>query len=185
MDVKVKLICSKTKVSPTIEVTIPRLELMSWILLTRLLQSVLKRLSLNTASIYCWSDTMIALYWIKNNKEWKIWVQNLVDIINKVVKPVNWHYISSSDNPADIATRGCLPNSIVNNKLWWFAPEIFLGKKESWLQDKIASDVTDELRSSTKSNVAVTVEFIDQPKQKVSAIININKYSSLMKVLKN
>ena len=92
---------------------------------------------------------------------------------------------SCSDNPADIATKGCLPNSIVNNKLWWFGPEIFLGKKESWPEDKIVSDVTDELRSSAKSNVAVTVEFIDQPKQKVSAIININKYSSLMKVLKN
>ena len=71
LDVKVNLICSKTKVSPMKEVTIPRLELMSCALLTKLLQSVLKGLSLNTASIYCWSDSMIALYWIKN-KEWKI-----------------------------------------------------------------------------------------------------------------
>ena len=28
-----------------------------------------------------------------------MWVQNRVDIIKKVVKPENWHYISSSDNP--------------------------------------------------------------------------------------
>ena len=53
------------------------------VLLTKLLQSVLKGLSLNTASIYCWSNSMVALYWIKNNKEWKIWVQNRVDIIKK------------------------------------------------------------------------------------------------------
>ena len=83
LDVKVNLICSKTKVSPMKEVTIPQLELMSCALLTKLLQSVLKGLSLNTTSIYCWSDSMIALYWIKNNKEWKIWVQNRVDIIKK------------------------------------------------------------------------------------------------------
>ena len=108
----------KTKVLPMKEVTIPRLEFMSCVLLTKLLQSVLKGLSLNTASIYCWSDSMIALHWIKINKKWKIWVQNRVDIIKKVVKPDNWRYISSSDNPADIATRECLPNSIVNNKLW-------------------------------------------------------------------
>ena len=81
MDVKVDLICSKTKVSPMKEVTIPRLELISCVLLTKLLQSVLKGLSWNTASIYCWSDLMIALYWIKNNKEWKIWIQNNADII--------------------------------------------------------------------------------------------------------
>ena len=41
LDVKVNLICSKTKVSPMKEVTIPRLELMSCALLTKLLQSVL------------------------------------------------------------------------------------------------------------------------------------------------
>ena len=110
LDDKVHLICSKTKVSPTKEVTIPRLEPMSCVLL--------KRLSLNTASIYCWSDSIIALYWIKTNKEWKNWVQNCVDIIKEIVKPDKWHYISSSDNPADIATGECLPNSIVNNKLW-------------------------------------------------------------------
>ena len=117
LDVKVNLICSKTKVSPMKEVTIPRLEHMSCALLTKLLQSVLKGLSLNTASIYCWSNSMTALYWIKNIKEWKIWVPNRVDIIRKLVKPGSWHYISSSDNPADIATRECLPNSIVSNKL--------------------------------------------------------------------
>ena len=30
-------------------------------------------------------------------------VSNNVKVSNKVVKPDNWHYISSSDNPADIA----------------------------------------------------------------------------------
>ena len=75
--------------------------------------------------------------------------------------------------------------SIVNNKLWWwFGPEFLLRNKESWLEDKFVSDVTDELRSDAKSNVAVNVEFIDHPKQKISAIININKYGSLIKVLK-
>ena len=127
---------------------------------------------------------MIALYWMKNNKEWEIWVQSRVDIIKKVVKPDNWHYILSSDNPAGIATRECLPNSIVNNKLSWFGPEFLLRNKESWPEDKFLSDVTDELRSDAKSNVAVNVEFIDHPKQKISAVININKYGSLIKVLK-
>ena len=173
LGVKNNLIYSKTKLSPMKEFTIPRLELISCVLLTKLLQSVLKRLSLNTASIN----------WIKNNKEWKICVQNRIDIINKVVKADNWHYISSSDNPADIATRDCAPNSIVNNKLWWSGPEFLLRNKESWPEDKFVSDATDELRIAAKSNVAVNVEFIDQTKQKMCAIININKYGSLTEVL--
>ena len=89
LDVKVNFICSKNKVLLMKEVKIPRLEVMSCVLLTKLLQSVLKGPPLNTASIYCWSDSMIALYWTKNKKEWKMWVQNFVNIIKKVVKPDN------------------------------------------------------------------------------------------------
>ena len=63
-------------------------------------------------------------------------------------------------------------------------PELLFRNKESWPEDKFFSDVTDEVRSDTKLNVAVNVEFIDHLKQKVSAIININKYGSLNKVLK-
>ena len=110
---------------------------------------------------------MIALYWIKNNKEWEIWVQSRVDIIKKVVKPDNWHYILSSDNPAGIATRECLPNSIVNNKLSWFGPEFLLRNKESWPEDKFVSDVADELCNDAKSKVAVNVEFIDHQNKKL------------------
>ena len=111
-------------------------------------------------------------------------VQNRFDIIKKVVKPYNWHHISSSDNQAIIATRKCQLNLIFNNKLWWFGHEFLLRNKESWPKYKFVSEVTDELRSDAKSNVAVNVEFIDHPKQKISAIININKYGSLIKVLK-
>ena len=71
------------------------------------------------------------------------------------MKPDNWHYIWE-----------CLRNSIVNNKLWWFGPEFLLRNKESWPENKLVPDVTDELRSNAVSNVAVNVEFIDHPKHK-------------------
>ena len=54
--------------------------------------------------------------------------------------------------------------------MWWFGPEFLLRNKKSWPKYKFVSDVTDELRSDAKSNVAVNVEFIDHPKQKISAI---------------
>ena len=129
---------------------------MSCVLLTKLLQSVLKGLSPNIVSIYCYSTSTIALYGIKNNKEWKIWLQNCVDIINKVVKPDNCHYVLSSHNPADITTRECLPNPIDENKFSLFGPQFLLRNKAPWLENKFDSDVTDELRS----DVTVNVEFI-------------------------
>ena len=68
--------------------------------------------------------------------------------------------------------------------MWWFGPKFLLRNKESWPENKFVSDVTNELHSDKKSNVAGNVEFIDHPKQKISAIMNINKYGSLIKVLK-
>ena len=61
---------------------------------------------------------MIALHWIKNIcKEWKDWVQNRANKINKVLKPECLHYVPSADNPADIPTRDCLTIYIVDNIL--------------------------------------------------------------------
>ena len=68
----INLICSKTEVSPMKEIKILQLELMSCVLLTKLLESVLKGLSLNIASICCWSDSTIALCWIKITRNGKI-----------------------------------------------------------------------------------------------------------------
>ena len=59
---------------------------------------------------------MKALFCLKNNKERKVWLQHRVDVMNKVVKPDNWHYISSSEKPVDVATAEWLPSLIVNNK---------------------------------------------------------------------
>ena len=81
------LICSKTKVPPVKEIAVTRLELMPCVLLTKLLLKKLWTLQI----IYCLPNSMIALYDIQNNKEWKVWVQNRVDIIDKVVKPDKWH----------------------------------------------------------------------------------------------
>ena len=69
---------------------------------------------------------------------------------NKVAKPVKLYYISSSDNPENIATEECLPNLIVNNKFLFFGTEFLLRTKVSWPEDKFLSDGTDELRSAAK-----------------------------------
>ena len=86
---------------------------------------------------------------------------------NKVAKLEKLHYISSSDNLENIAAGECLPNSIVNNKLFCFEPEFLVRNTESWPEDKFLSDGTHKLRSAAKSKVTVYVEFIDEPKQKL------------------
>ncbi|XP_015774440.1 PREDICTED: uncharacterized protein LOC107352643 [Acropora digitifera] len=76
-----KFVTSKTRVAPLVEQTIPRLELLSALILARLIshiQSVLEEVN-PIPHVTCWSDSEVALYWIRGeDREWKQFVQNRV-----------------------------------------------------------------------------------------------------------
>ena len=109
-----KFVTSKTRVAPLVEQTIPRLQLLSALILVRLIshnQSVLEEV-IPMSHVRCWSDSEVALYWIHirgENREWKQFVQNRVCEIRRLVPPDAWSHCSSKDNPADIASRGTSP----------------------------------------------------------------------------
>lgn len=76
-----QFLCSKTRVAPVKKVTIPTLELLSALLLARLVSIVRRALEaeIRLSDIACHTDLQVALYWIiGKNKEWKQFVQNRV-----------------------------------------------------------------------------------------------------------
>ena len=73
------LVTAKSKVVPSKKLTVPRLELMSCLLLSRLIMWVKKALSVevNITKVVSLSDSKIGLWRIKSvNKTWKVWVEN-------------------------------------------------------------------------------------------------------------
>ena len=126
----VKFITSKTRVSPIHDQTIPRLELLSALLLAKLITSVThsleSELPLNQSR--CFTDFNVALFWIQGfGKEWKPFVKNRVNEIRKLLPIDCWNHCSRKDNPVDIPSRGLAPLELSVNMLWRNGP--------SWLTD--------------------------------------------------
>ena len=74
------LLTSKTGVAPLTKQSIPRLELLSGVILARLASSVKKTLQAQVQidKTYLWLHSRTTIYWIKEAEEWKQFVQNLV-----------------------------------------------------------------------------------------------------------
>ncbi|XP_062704228.1 uncharacterized protein LOC134286610 [Aedes albopictus] len=118
------LFTSKSRVAPLTEMTIPRKELCAALLLSRLLVKVLSAFKLPMSKVVLWSDSQIVLSWLKKApSRLDIFVRNRVAEINRNTHQYPWEYVRSADNPADVVSRGQMPEALNNNSLWWFGPD--------------------------------------------------------------
>lgn len=83
----VNFIVSKTRVAPIDKQTIPKLELLSVLLLANLMMTICSALEkdLTIALVTYYTDSKVSLCWIKGvKKEWKLFVRNRVNTIRKL-----------------------------------------------------------------------------------------------------
>ena len=115
------------------------------------------------------------MHWIKGNGKYKQFVKNRVDKICSK-KNIAWRYISTTENSADIGSRGCTANKL--GELWWKGPK-WLPNYEHWPDDiKTAlSEESEEEARQVKEVLAVAITQSDE-------IDKILKRYSLWKALR-
>ena len=126
-----RFVTCKTRVSPVKEQTIPRLELLSALLLSKLMASVTQALSLELSlgEPGYFTDSKVSLYWIKGQeKEWKPFVQNRVNQVRSLTETQHWAHCAGKENPADIPSRGIDPHRLTTNSLWLYGPKWLNGE---------------------------------------------------------
>ncbi|XP_065195785.1 uncharacterized protein LOC135827185 [Sycon ciliatum] len=120
----VQLVAAKTRVAPLKQQTIPRLELLSALVLARLMASVSSTLAeLKIDQILCWSDSQVALAWIAGVEQtWKQFVESRVTEIRRLVPTSCWSYCPTASNPADLPSRGVKPSELTST-IWYTGPK--------------------------------------------------------------
>lgn len=153
----VRFIAAKTRVAPLGGMTIPRLELLSALLLSKLMVNVQVALQLEVmlGAPACYTDSRVALYWIRGcSQEWRQFVENRVASIRASVSPQHWRHCPGKENPADLPSRGMTASELTRNHLWLNGPAWLSTSQD--LPDEMDTDtkVPDECRQEMKSKKA-------------------------------
>ena len=175
---------SKSRLVPSKSFSIPRLELLACLLLSKLVVSVLKAVEgeVKVLHVFCWSDSQVSLWWIKQcRKRWSIWVQNRVEVIRKNTSPDIWFYVPSSENAADISTRSISLHHFTKS-IWLTGPSFLSYSQDNWPSQGIMSLCSGEVNLEEK--VSKTVVNVVGSECGVGQIIDCVRFGSLEKLLR-
>lgn len=172
------LVACKARVTPLKNVenfTIPRKELMAALCGVRLMKTIYSSLNLPNCEKFFWSDSQVVLHWIhsSNPLKWGIFVCNRLKEILQTSSPLEWSHCPGEINPADIPSRGCNLQKLINNRLWFQGPEFLNDQTYPKFYPKLRCDSDFPEVRQTFSLTASSVSFFD-----------VKKYSSLSRVVR-
>ena len=173
------LTMSKSRAAPLKTLSMPKLELMAAVLAARLCVFITTSLNIN-CSVQLWTDSQIVLYWITSKRKLKPFVANRVSEIQSV--STSWRYCPSTDNPADLLTRGLTYNQLHSSVQWKHGPVWLISPSQwpTWQQSEtlhINTEAACELEI-VQENVAT-----EHSTTGIHQLIDINTFSNLNKLL--
>ena len=182
------LIASKTRVDPIKRQTIPQLELLGTVVLSRLVSSITASLPSPVPAFY-WTDSMVALHWIRVIKPWKQYISHRVAEIRRLTTCEQWQHCPGDINPADISSRGTSGDKLAENGIWWKGPEFLWLPNSQWPRADVfpPSEITTaEVGKSPGAIIHVLVNTTDGKvdQMRLDEIIECTRYSSLNKLLR-
>ncbi len=135
------LVVAKARVLPVKHTTIPKAELLGAQLLAKLLTHTGKLLNVPSQDLHAWTNSAIVLYW--SSKELSQlakdrFVANRIQVIQDLLPSTKWRHVPTTDNPADLASRGVKASDLITSTLWWSGPPWLSQPSIRWPLTKLA-----------------------------------------------
>ena len=153
----VALLLSKCRVAPLKPVTVPRLELMAAVLGSKLSVFLNDELKGIFKATVLWTDSMIVLHYIRNTTtRFSTFVANRLSTIHDCSHAAQWQHVGTSDNPADILSRGFQRRT--STALWFHGPKFLSEEHSEWpvQMEHVISQESLELKK-TVQQVCMTI----------------------------
>ena len=131
--VKCSFVMGRSRVTPVKPITIPRLELAAAVVAVELVQMLKRELDVEIADVYFWTDSTSVLRYIRSTaKRFHQFVANWIAAIQSGSTACQWCYVNTAFNPADVFSRGLMPEQLDCAYKWINGPEFLFLDQEQW-----------------------------------------------------
>ncbi|KAG4074889.1 hypothetical protein HA402_009314 [Bradysia odoriphaga] len=141
------LVSAKTKVAPTKQLTVPRLELQAAVIGARLASNVKKSLTVNIEKHFYWTDSQTVMAWINSeSRRYSQFVSFRIGEILESTDSAQWRWVPTKHNVADEGTKSKLFPNLDANARWFKAPPFLYNDENNWASRIEQFSTEEELR---------------------------------------
>lgn len=167
---------AKTRVVLIKILTVPRLELQSAVMATRLALFIKKEHSLHVKKVVFWSDSQTVLGWVRSDaRKYHPFVAHRIAEILDSTSPTDWRWVPTAENVADEATRNKSQEILQNLSRWLNGLKFLYKSEDEWPVQKAVDKPTKEVTTEMRKEFLFIAK-IEPP------VIDSEKFSSWQKI---